>query len=100
MINYKPYSFLVKKETTLTICFVVRLPAGNNLSAPSKLVTESTTTLTYEVISDPTLPAAWQVERDYEIEWDGRDHKIKVVIGSGSGTDGGTSETSSTLEFD
>lgn len=99
MINYKPYSFLVKEETSLTICFVAWLPAGNKLGAPSKSVSGNTTTLTYAVISDPTLPAAWQVERDYKIDWDGRDHKIKVIIGSGSGGNGGTGAVSSTEDF-
>lgn len=91
MKNYKPYSFLIKKveePASLTSCFVVWIPEGKKLDGPRITTVENLTTFTYAILSDANQQAR-QEEYENEFNWDGFDHLVKIVIGTGSGDEGG-----------
>lgn len=103
MNSYKPYSYLIKKleePASLTSCFVVWVPAGKKLDEPRTTTTGNLSTFTYAILSDANQPVGRQEEYENELNWDGKLHYIKIVIGSGSGSNGGTSENSSDLNFE
>lgn len=103
MDNYKPYSFLNKQEiepATLTSSFVVWVPAGKKLGNPRKTIVGNITTFTYAVLNDLNQPVARQEEYENVLSWDGNDHIVTIIIGDGSGVNGGGKSDSSALIID
>lgn len=98
MNYYKPYSYLYQIDSDprkLKPCYVVYVPAGKSLSGPSFSTNGNSTTISYSVVNDANQPRDRQVEYEDEISWDGNLHYITIVIGTGSGNQGGTSQINS-----
>ncbi|MFU8842830.1 MAG: hypothetical protein ACNA7V_03370 [Bacteroidales bacterium] len=98
MNYYKPYSYLYKivnGDLKLLSCFVVSMPAGKSLRGPDITSEAELTTIEYEVFDDEGQDRDRQEEYENELEWNGEPHAVKIVIGSGSGIDGGAIEITS-----
>jgi hypothetical protein len=95
---YKPYAYLYKlenDEVKLLSSFVVLIPAGKSLRSPGISSTEELTTIEYAVFDDEGQDRDRMEEYENELEWNGEPHAVKIVIGSGSGIDGGAIEITS-----
>ena len=94
---YKPYSFLYKQTGPykLTASFIVYLRAEERLSIASVSTRDNTTTLRYTIETDTSQTKDYKKEVDHDLDWDGNDHKVTIIIGSGSGSTGGAASTSS-----
>jgi hypothetical protein len=96
MNYYKPYAYLYKlenEEVKLLSCFVVLMPEGKSLRGPAIFLDEDVTTIEYAVFDDEGQDRDRQEEYENELEWNGEPHTVKIVIGSGAGSDGGTSNS-------
>jgi len=97
MNSYKPYSYLYKDERDpqnkkLTTYLVSQVPAGKKLSF-NNITDDSQNnvfTLTYDIQVDTTSETVHQEEHYKRFDWDGTAYTVKIVIGSGTGGDGGT----------
>lgn len=92
MIYYKPYSYLYKREADprkLKSCFVSWVPKGKKLSFDRKITDIDKTTLVYIIEVNIAQLSDHLEENEKEIPWDGNPHDVEVLIGSGSGSDGG-----------
>ena len=94
MNNYKPYAYLYKRESepaTLKSRFITQIPAEKTLTLqtgdPSTV--GSKTLIRYIIVDDPGSTQDRQQEFVNEFSWDGKSHDMEVIIGSGSGDDGG-----------
>lgn len=94
MNNYKPYAYLYKNEAepaTLRSRFITQISAEKKLTLqtgdPSTV--GSKTYIRYSIEDDPGQTQSRNEEFENEFSWDGKSHEVEVVIGSGSGDDGG-----------
>ena len=89
---YKPYSFLYEDASAnkLTASFIVYLHAEEKLSSPSISTRNNKTTITYSIETDTSHTVDYTKEVDEVLDWDGNDHTVVIIIGSGSGGSGGT----------
>lgn len=95
MNYYKPYAYLYKlenEEVKLLSCFVVLMPAGKSLRSPDISSDEDVTTIEYAVFDDEGQNRDRMEEYENELEWNGEPHTVRIVIGSGSGNNGGANE--------
>lgn len=98
---YKPYPFLYKDsgQNQLTVSFIVYLDAEETLSKPTITEGQNSTKFEFTIVRDTSQPSNYQKEVNRVIQWNGNDHKVTIVIGSGGGGTGGTAIVSS-ADFD
>lgn len=99
MKDYKPYAYLYKHElepSTLKSRIITQVPAEKTIvlrnGDPSTVGTK--TQIRYS-IEDAAGTKERFMQFENEFPWDGARHEVEVIIGSGSGDDGGKNVTSS-----
>lgn len=95
---YKPYSYLYKREADpgkLKSCFVGWIPKGKKLSFSRITNTTGKTTIAYIIETDLAQTSDHFEDYSHEIDWGGISHDVEVIIGSGSGGNGGSNLISS-----
>lgn len=103
MNYYKPYSYLYKVVTEpsqLKSCFVIWLPALKNLSGPNISSQGNKTTISYAIVTDNKKTIPWQFEDNNDLSWNGNTWEVEIIIGSGSGANGGGVVNTSTSAED
>ena len=94
----KPYSYLYKRTSEpskLISCFVILVPSGKSLTGPAITTSNGVITVKYSVITDTSQTRDRQEEYEKTIDWNGVACDVKVVVGDGSGSGGGSSMVSS-----
>jgi hypothetical protein len=95
MEYFKPYSYLFKRTSgtiSLKSCSVVLIPAGKKITLRSgdPDTDGNLTLIRYAVENDNSQFNARQEDLIHQFAWDGNAHSVQVVIGEGSGDEGGT----------
>jgi hypothetical protein len=93
MNYYKPYAYLYKlenEEVKLLSCFVILMPAGKALRGPDIFSDDDLTTIEYLVFNDEGQDRDRQEEYENLLEWDGEPHTVRIIVGSGAGSFGGS----------
>jgi len=98
---YKPYPFLYKDSANseLKACFYIKLKKDEYLSAPDVAEESHATTLTYTITRDTSYPSEHKEEFCKILAWDGLNHQVTIIVGTGGGGTGGTAIVDS-ADFD
>lgn len=94
MKDLKPYAYLYKhieEPTTLKSSIITQIPAKKTLTlrAGDPTTSGSITVIRYIVENDSSQLKSRMEQFENKFDWDGTPHNVEVIIGSGSGDEGG-----------
>ena len=94
MNNYKPYAYLYKHSTDdkyLKVCFIVQIPIGKKITlrAGDPDTDGNKTTIRYNIENDNSQLNLRTEHKQHQFDWDGNAHEVEIIVGDGSGNDGG-----------
>ena len=92
MKNYKPYSYLYKRVAApkkLKSNFICWVPKLKKLSFNRLNTISGKTTISYDIVDDLHQTSDHYEKYQHEFLWDGNSHEVEVIVGSGSGANGG-----------